>query len=799
MSHDDKSETDLTDLSEPGIVGGVGSFGTDDAVSEPGIVGGVENPFSSSEAPSESLDSGEGEQERFEESPEEPSKERFDPIFSHADHDAPTFYTEDKGEVDTETASESEISFKIEEESTLNADQKTSQENELNASIEISVDSSDENDSETDEFDAGGIEILEIAESDVKEEDDDEIIDLIADVEEKLGANLPAVPGAAPQAEKTAGDGHGDVALREGPNIVHHDSYGGVMNKDEAGGGDGSGRLGDRLVKMGVITESQVAVALQEKKLSGKMLGEALIDLGFIDEETLSEVLAAATGFDVFDPKQAIFDGEALEILSKDLALKHKILPIVIKESEAVVAMADPYDVMAMDVLRRALPKGVSIRPMVTTASTLSEAIDAAYGYASAVDDILEELEKLGEEELDLTKLTDEEAYTHPIVRLVNSLVYEAVKIGASDLHFEPEENFIRLRYRLDGVLFTAQILHKKHWSGISQRLKIMSNMNIADKLSPQDGRFNMNVGGREADFRVSSLPTVHGENIVLRVLDKSASIMPLEGLGFSPENLKKIQDSQQRPEGIIIVTGPTGSGKSTSLYSMLNAINNVDINIQTLEDPVEYSLPMIRQTHVREGVLDFADGIKSLLRQDPDIIFIGEIRDSTTAEMALKAAMTGHQVYTTLHTNDSFGAIPRILDLGLKPGMIAGAIIAVFAQRLTRRLCEKCKESYTPDAELCEVLGVDPSDPPTIYRGKEGGCPACNGTGYKGRVAVAEILTFDEDLDEIIASSGTKAEMKRAAVEKGFKSIKYDGILKVLEGTTSLEALSKVVDIYKE
>ena len=351
------------------------------------------------------------------------------------------------------------------------------------------------------------------------------------------------------------------------------------------------------------------------------------------------------------------------------------------------VAMADPYDVVALDTLRRFMPKSKQIKLYVTTAATLSEAIDAAYGYASSIKDVLNELEGGGAQK-DVAGLSEKEAFSHPIVRLVNALVFDAVKLGASDLHFEPEENFVRLRYRLDGVLFTAQILHKQHWNGISQRLKIMSEMNIADKLNAQDGRFNLNIGGREADFRVSSLPTVHGENIVLRVLDKSASIMPLSALGFSQENMDKIKRANSRPEGIIIVTGPTGSGKTTSLYSMLNEINTVEVNIQTLEDPVEYSLPMIRQTHVREGVLEFADGIKALLRQDPDIIFVGEIRDKTTAEMALKAAMTGHQVYTSLHTNDSFGALPRLLDLGLKPGMIAGAIIAVFAQRLARRLC---------------------------------------------------------------------------------------------------------------
>lgn len=557
------------------------------------------------------------------------------------------------------------------------------------------------------------------------------------------------------------------------------------------------GRMGDRMVSMGLISEGQLNVALQEKKISGKMLGEILVELGFIDEEALTAFLAEASGFELFDPKHTIVDGDALALLDKAIALKHSILPISLSDNHVRVAMADPYDVVALDMLRRFVPKGTQIKPLVATGAVLSEAIDAAYGYASSINAILKELEE-DKDQKDVASLSENEMYTHPIVRLVNALVFDAVKIGASDLHFEPEENFIRLRYRVDGVLYTAQILHKQHWSGISQRIKIMSNMNIADKLSPQDGRFNLNIGGREADFRVSSLPTVNGENIVLRVLDKSASIMPLEGLGFSEENLARIKTAQSRPEGIIIVTGPTGSGKTTSLYSMLNEINDVAVNIQTLEDPVEYSLPMIRQTHVREGVLEFADGIKAMLRQDPDIIFIGEIRDQTTAEMALKAAMTGHQVYTTLHTNDSFGAIPRLLDLGLKPGMIAGAIIAVFAQRLTRRLCKNCKVEHMPDERECRILGVNPDNPSKIYKARQGGCDTCGGQGYKGRVAVVEILLFDEDLDEVIARGESKAELKAVAVKKGFKSMKDDGILKVLEGMTDLQALSDVVDINK-
>ena len=560
---------------------------------------------------------------------------------------------------------------------------------------------------------------------------------------------------------------------------------------------NGKGRIGDQLVEQGMITADQLNVALQEQKISGKLLGEALVSLGFIDASVLTKFLAESSGFEVFDPKNTIIDSEALSHIDKKIAVKHNILPVSIDGTVATVAMADPYDVVAMDTLRSYLPKGVTIKQMVTTPTILSEAIDAAYGYASNVTEILKELEKV-EDTPELTDLTEEEAYSHPIVRLVNGLLFDAVKQGASDLHFEPEENFIRLRYRVDGVLFTAQTIHKQHWNAISQRLKIMASLNIADKLAPQDGRIDMNVGGRMVDFRVSSLPTVHGENIVLRVLDKQSSIMPLSGLGFSDENLAKISRAQERPEGIIIVTGPTGSGKSTSLYSMLNEINTVDVNIQTLEDPVEYSVPMIRQTAIREGILDFADGIRALLRQDPDIIFVGEIRDGVTGNMALKAAMTGHQVYTTLHTNDSFGALPRLFDLGLKPGMVAGAIIAVFAQRLVRTLCPDCKKEHTPTAEECQIMGVDPANPPVIYKAKEGGCQSCAGNGYKGRTAIVEILSFDEEMDDMVANNATKADIKSKAVEKGFKSLKDDGILKVLDGITSLEAIAKVVDIKK-
>lgn len=555
-----------------------------------------------------------------------------------------------------------------------------------------------------------------------------------------------------------------------------------------------SGRIGDRLIAKGLITPDQLNVALQEKRISGKMLGEALVDLGFIDADTLSSFLAKSTGHSVFDPKSTIIEGDAVGLIDKKLAEKHLVLPFSINGDEILVAMADPYDVVALDNLKKNLPKGLKVKPSVTTPSVLSEAIHAAYGYASSVADILKELEARNADELDVTQLNEDEVYSHPVVRLVNALIFDAVKIGASDLHFEPEENFIRLRYRVDGVLHTAQILHRKDWIAIAQRIKIMAELNIANKLSPQDGRINMSISGRSVDFRVSSLPTVFGENIVMRVLDKQSSIMPLSGLGFNDGNMDRIQKGLKRPEGIIIVTGPTGSGKTTTLYSMLNEINSVDVDIQTLEDPVEYSLPLIRQTAVKEGVLEFADGIRALLRQDPDIIFIGEIRDQTTAEMALQAAMTGHQVFTSLHTNDSFGALPRLFDLGLVPGMIAGNIISVFAQRLTRILCSNCKEPYKASDEECQMLGV--SNVPEIFKARQGGCDACNGQGYKGRIAIAEILLFDEEIDEIVARGGTKAEIKEIARAKGFKNMRDDAMLKILEGKTTFDAVAKVVDV---
>ena len=557
-------------------------------------------------------------------------------------------------------------------------------------------------------------------------------------------------------------------------------------------------RIGERLVEQGMITLDQLNVALHEKQKTKKMLGETLVDLGFLNVNVLTTFLAESTGYQQFDPKNTmLLDPEALELLSKKEALKHQMLPICIspEDNELSVAMADPYDVVALDKLKQVLPRGYNLNLKICSPIIIADIIHKTYGVSTSIDAILKEIsgDKAAAKK-NIENLSEEEAYSHPIVRLVNAMVFEAVKMGASDLHFEPEENFVRVRYRIDGDLITAHTLHREYWNGVCQRLKIMAQMDIADKLTPQDGRFSMNMGAREADFRVAALPTVHGENIVLRVLDKNASIVPSEKLNFSKHNMHLLQKCLARPEGIIIITGPTGSGKTTTLYSMINAINTPDVNIMTLEDPVEYSLDLIRQSSVREGAgFNFGEGVKALLRQDPDIIFIGEVRDGVTAEQALKAAMTGHQVFTSLHTNDSFGTIPRLMDLGLHPGMISGTIIACFAQRLVRRICLKCKKSYKASPEECKLLNVDPKSPPTIYKGT--GCKECNKTGYKGRLGIHEILYMDEELEAVVTAGGDKTELKKVAYKNGFKDMRKDGILKVYEGLTSLEALTKAVN----
>jgi len=568
----------------------------------------------------------------------------------------------------------------------------------------------------------------------------------------------------------------------------------GSSDDGSSGGEERLKRLGDRLLARGVTTSDELDVALREQQRSGKMLGAILVEFGFINEGELAEVLAESAGLAEFDAENTLVDPEVIKLVPKDAALSLRALPYSMMDGLVLTAMADPYDVVALDRLRGYFPIGHTIEPRVCPIADLNDAIDRAYGYEMSFDGILKELETGQMNAADLS-LDDGQGYTHPLVRLIDAILLDAVKMGASDIHLEPEAPTLRLRYRIDGVLSQIRTFHKEHWAAMLQRLKIISGMNIAEKLKPQDGRVNFKVGGHDIDFRVSVWPTVDGENVVMRVLDKDRALLPLPELGFNDEILATLNKIVKRPEGITIVTGPTGSGKTTTLYAMLSRISSIDINIMTVEDPVEYRLPLIRQAQIRAGTgVTYEDSEKFLLRQDPDVWFIGEIRDTVTAEIALRAAMTGHQVYTTLHTNDAIGALPRLLDLGLKPELMAGNIVAVIAQRLTPKLCPECKEGRPANPAECRLLGLDGGEPPVIYHPV--GCAVCNDRGFKGRYALAEILVMDDEIDELIASGGTRNSLKILMRKKGFKSLVDDGVEKVLAGDISLEHLTKVVDL---
>jgi type II secretory ATPase GspE/PulE/Tfp pilus assembly ATPase PilB-like protein len=453
--------------------------------------------------------------------------------------------------------------------------------------------------------------------------------------------------------------------------------------------------------------------------------------------------------------------------------------------------MADMFNVVALDQLRATLDSHLQLKTVLAGEAQLEEYIDHFYGFELSVDGILREIET---GEIDYQSLQHEGnlEYTQPVVRLVGSLLVDAVKRGASDIHFEPEHAFLRIRYRIDGVLEQVRALHKIYWPTIAVRLKVICGMNIAETRAAQDGRLSLTLNGRPIDFRVSSQPTIYGENIVLRILDRERSIIPLQSMGLREESQALLRLMMARPEGILIVTGPTGSGKTTTLYSLLTHLNDESVNIMTLEDPVEYPVTMIRQTSVTDTVkMDFVNGIRSIMRQDPDIILVGEIRDRDTAEMAFRAAMTGHQVFTTLHTNSALGTFPRLMDIGISPDIMAGNIIGVIAQRLVRKLCPHCKETYTPDEQEQKMLGPNTG---TLYRAT--GCPQCHHKGYSGRMALMELLFMDSDLDELVAQRATLRELRNAALEKGFHTLADDGIRRVLEGSTSLAEVSRVVDL---
>ncbi len=554
-------------------------------------------------------------------------------------------------------------------------------------------------------------------------------------------------------------------------------------------------RLGELLVQQGLITKDQLAIVLAEQRNSNVPIGRLLVRLGFVTETAIRDIMARTVGQESIDLAQVIADPEALTLVPEDFARRNRLLPIAFDPVDQVLTIAttDLFNVLALDQLRAMLGPQVELKAQLAAEAQLGDYIDQFYGHELSVDGILTEIET-GEIDYDSLQGGGDE-YTQPMVRLVNAILVDSVKRGASDIHFEPEYAFLRIRYRIDGVLETVRSLHKTYMPGITVRVKVVSEMNIAETRAPQDGRLSLTLNGRPVDFRVSTQPTIYGENIVLRVLDREKSIVNLDRMNLSKTTMAKLDVMLSRPEGILVVTGPTGSGKTTTLYSLLAQVNDESVNIMTLEDPVEYPLTLMRQTSVSEvAKMDFANGIRSIMRQDPDIILVGEVRDKETAEMAFRAAMTGHQVFTTLHTNSALGAFPRLLDIGIQPDIMAGNIIGIIAQRLVRVLCAHCKEAYAPSHEERGLLGAAADQASFLYRPI--GCKHCSNKGYRGRTPIMELLVMDGDLDELVARRATAKELRAEAVTKGFRSLAEEGITRVIEGVTSLAEVARTVDL---
>ena len=554
-------------------------------------------------------------------------------------------------------------------------------------------------------------------------------------------------------------------------------------------------RLGELLIQQGLVTPDQLGIALAEQKQNNIPIGRQLVRLGFITEAAIRDIMARTVGQESIDLAQVVADPEALKLVPQDFARRHRVLPIAYntEERQLTIATTEIFNVVALDQLRASLGAGIEIKTQLAGEAQLEDYFDQFYGYELSVDGILQEIET-GEIDYQSLGAAGEE-YTQPMVRLVNALLVDAVKRGASDIHFEPEYAFLRIRYRIDGVLETVRSLHKTYMPGITVRIKVISEMNIAETRAPQDGRISLTLNGRPIDFRVSTHPTVYGENIVLRILDREKSIISLDKMNLPPQTMLRLNLMLARPEGILIVTGPTGSGKTTTLYSLLSQMNDESVNIMTLEDPVEYPLTLMRQTSVNEAVrMDFANGIRSMMRQDPDIILVGEIRDRDTAEMAFRAAMTGHQVFSTLHSNSALGAFPRLLDIGIQPDIMAGNIIGVVAQRLVRTLCLHCKEAYMPTPEERKILGTGGIEAEHLYRPV--GCARCDNKGFKGRRSVMELLLMDVELDELVARRATAKELRAAAMVNNFRPLAEEAIALVLNGTSSLAEISRTIDL---
>ncbi|MSW27126.1 MAG: type II secretion system protein GspE [Actinobacteria bacterium] len=553
--------------------------------------------------------------------------------------------------------------------------------------------------------------------------------------------------------------------------------------------------MGLLLVETGLVTKDQLAEALATQASTGRPIGRVLIDQGLISESDLVRALAKQVGLEFVDLTERAIDATVASLIPEGLARRYQALPISWDDDVLVVAMADPSNVLAVDDIRALT--GAQVRCVVATSAQIRETIDRFHRLDSEVDDLASQA---ADELTDIDELANVSAVVEdaPIVKFVNLLITQAVADRASDIHVEPAERDLRIRFRIDGVLHEVMRSPKAIQAGVISRLKVMSDINIAERRIPQDGRMSLTVGGKPIDLRVATLPTVHGEKVVMRILDKNQALLSLEDQGFLPDTLERYERSFRKPYGTVLVTGPTGSGKSTTLYATLNVLNEVQRNIITIEDPVEYRLAGINQIQVNpKAGLTFASALRSILRADPDVLLVGEIRDRETAIIGIEAALTGHLVLTTLHTNDAASTPMRLLEMGVEPFLVTSALDVVLAQRLARRLCDRCKEPYQPSEE--ELLSarwametIDIGDWPTLYRAV--GCAACGRTGYRGRFALHEVMPISEEIERLIIERRSVEDLSKVAQMEGMIPLRQDGLRKAAMGMTSIEEIFRVV-----
>lgn len=562
-----------------------------------------------------------------------------------------------------------------------------------------------------------------------------------------------------------------------------------------------STKLGQLLLSKGIITEEQLNRALDVQKKEGGRIASNLVKLEFLSEETLINFLSQQYHVPAVDLSGDGIDPSVVKYIPYDVAHKYQIFPISKNGATITIAMTDPSNMFAIDDVK--FMTGYDVQPVVALESSIKEAI--AHHYEQSGEELQNVVDSLSDfnDELDLIQESDDDVDLSelkgaveeaPVVKLVNLILSEAITRGASDIHLEPYEKNLRVRYRVDGVLYDVMQPPAKLRAALSSRIKIMAELDIAERRLPQDGRIKLKIKNRAVDLRVSTLPTLFGEKIVMRILDKSNLNLNLTKLGFEEQALKDFDEAIRSPFGMVLVTGPTGSGKTTTLYSALSTVNQIDVNIMTAEDPVEYNLHGINQVHVREDIgLTFAAALRSFLRQDPDIVMVGEIRDYETAEIAVKAALTGHLVLSTLHTNDAPSTISRLLNMGVEPFLVSASVVLILAQRLCRKVCEQCKEVVeAPDSTLINI-GFTQEEVGTFkaYKGK--GCSACGETGYKGRIALYEVMPAGEEIKEMVVKGATTADIKKAAIRLGMKTLRMSGLTKIKEGVTSIEEVLRV------